>query len=458
MCHAGFGGVDSATGEYYCFLETFGGGYGGRLTSDGPDAVQTHGQNTENAPVEETELNYPVQVTRLSLVEDSDGPGRFRGGLGLRKDYLFSRPTTFTVLADRDKAGPWGVLGGLDGKPAEYVLVRDGEERRLGAKTTLEVLARRRDQLPHLRRRRVRAADRARARAWSSATSARARSAPRAPARSTASRSTPPGGSTRSQPLAFGAGRDRPDHLRGDPQRARRGDGRDGPDPQAQRVLDQHQDALGLLVRVLRRRAPLLRPGLRPAGAPRLDGRAGPARRPRLRPREPRARRRDHHERPLPERRPPERRQPDLARSLRRQAPRVRREPRPPRRRRRRRPGEHRRLPGGLPGRRDHPARQDRRGRRGSSRTSSSCCSPRSAPSTRPPATSAPRSRRTPPACAGSRRSSSASVTRRSSTRWPSCSPTPSAGRSPSSPTSRTASTRPRGRSTTTATPTSRCI
>ncbi len=140
MCHAGFGGVDAATGEYYCFLETFGGGYGGRLTSDGPDAVQTHGQNTENAPVEETELNYPVQVTRLSLVEDSDGPGRFRGGLGLRKDYLFSRPTTFTVLADRDKAGPWGVLGGLDGKPAEYVLVRDGEEQRLGAKTTLEVL------------------------------------------------------------------------------------------------------------------------------------------------------------------------------------------------------------------------------------------------------------------------------------------------------------------------------
>ena len=45
------------------------------LTSDGPDAVQTHGQNTENAPVEETELNYPVRVTRLSLVEDSDGAG-----------------------------------------------------------------------------------------------------------------------------------------------------------------------------------------------------------------------------------------------------------------------------------------------------------------------------------------------------------------------------------------------
>jgi N-methylhydantoinase B len=141
MCHAGFGGVDPASGEYYCFLETFAGGYGARAASDGPDAVQTHGQNTENAPVEETELNYPVRVTRLSLVDDSDGPGRFRGGLGLRKDYLFDRPTTFTVLADRTKAGPWGALGGLAGQVAEYVLIRDGREERLSAKCTVELEA-----------------------------------------------------------------------------------------------------------------------------------------------------------------------------------------------------------------------------------------------------------------------------------------------------------------------------
>jgi N-methylhydantoinase B len=139
MCHAGFGGVDAETGEYTCFLETFAGGYGGRLTSDGPDAVQTHGQNTENAPVEETERNYPVRIDRLSLIENSDGPGRFRGGLGLRKDFRFDRPTTFTVLADRTRHGPWGVEGGVEGKPAEYVLVRGGVETRVGAKTTLEL-------------------------------------------------------------------------------------------------------------------------------------------------------------------------------------------------------------------------------------------------------------------------------------------------------------------------------
>jgi N-methylhydantoinase B len=139
MCHAGFGGVDAVTNEYYCFLETFAGGYGGRFASDGPDAVQTHGQNTENAPVEETELNYPVRVTRLALVEDSDGAGRFRGGLGLRKDFLFDRPTTFTVLADRTLRGPHGVFGGEPGRVAEYVLIRGGEETLLPAKTTIEV-------------------------------------------------------------------------------------------------------------------------------------------------------------------------------------------------------------------------------------------------------------------------------------------------------------------------------
>jgi N-methylhydantoinase B len=140
MCHAGFGGVDAETGEYTCFLETLGGGYGGRSASDGPDAVQAHGQNTENAPIEETERGYPVRIARLSLIEDSEGPGRFRGGLGLRKDFQFDRPTTFTVLADRTKEGPWGVLGGGAGRVASFVLVRDDAEYELEPKSTVDLL------------------------------------------------------------------------------------------------------------------------------------------------------------------------------------------------------------------------------------------------------------------------------------------------------------------------------
>ena len=140
ICHAGFGGINPHTGDYYCFLETLAGGYGGRASSDGPDAVQAHGQNTENAPVEETEINYPVRILRYELVEDSDGAGQYRGGLGLRRDYLFyDHDVSFTILSDRDRWGPWGLFGGQSGRKASYVLNPDDEAVELSSKVTLDL-------------------------------------------------------------------------------------------------------------------------------------------------------------------------------------------------------------------------------------------------------------------------------------------------------------------------------
>ena len=140
ICHSGFGGSDPYRNETYCFLETIAGGYGGRASKDGPDAVQPHGKNTANAPVEETELNYPVRITRYELVENSEGPGKYRGGLGLRRDYFFpDHEASFTILADRERWGPHGLFGGLPGERAHYVLNPDSDATELGSKVTVQL-------------------------------------------------------------------------------------------------------------------------------------------------------------------------------------------------------------------------------------------------------------------------------------------------------------------------------
>ncbi len=140
MCQVGFGGTDPRTGQLYAFYETVAGGYGGRAGSDGPDGVQSHGQNTENAPIEEIEINYPLRITRYELLEQSEGAGRHRGGLGLRRDYLFpDHNVSFTILADRDRWGPWGLFGGQPGRKASYLLNPDGEAVALGSKVTVHL-------------------------------------------------------------------------------------------------------------------------------------------------------------------------------------------------------------------------------------------------------------------------------------------------------------------------------
>ena len=142
MAQVAFGGIDPRDGDYYAYYEAIAGGYGGRATRDGPDAVQTHGQNTENAPIEETERGYPIRISRYELVEDSDGAGRFRGGLGLRRDYEFpDHEVSFTILSDRDRWGPHGLFGGLPGLKASYILNPDSDAIALGSKTTIQLNA-----------------------------------------------------------------------------------------------------------------------------------------------------------------------------------------------------------------------------------------------------------------------------------------------------------------------------
>jgi N-methylhydantoinase B len=140
ICNIAFGGIHPSTGEYFTFYETIAGGYGATRRNDGMDAVQAHFQNTENAPVEETEANYPVRILRYELIPNSEGAGQWRGGLGVRRDYTFPGHTpSFSILSDKAKYPPWGLFGGEPARPARYILNPDGEARELPSKITFHL-------------------------------------------------------------------------------------------------------------------------------------------------------------------------------------------------------------------------------------------------------------------------------------------------------------------------------
>ncbi len=140
ICNLGFAGDDPKRGGYYCYMETVGGGNGARSVKDGPDGIQTTIHNTENAPVEEVETNYPIRFAHYGLIQDSGGPGRFRGGLGIRRDFCFPDcDTVFTVLSDGTRFPPWGLEGGGSGEPAHFVLDPEGEPRELPSKGSVMV-------------------------------------------------------------------------------------------------------------------------------------------------------------------------------------------------------------------------------------------------------------------------------------------------------------------------------
>jgi N-methylhydantoinase B len=88
-------------------------------------------------------LRYPLLIERYELIPDSGGVGKFRGGLGLRKEIRYLSGTGyFTNRSDAQKFPALGVLGGGPGRPSAHSLVRaDGAVERLPSKITNVTIA-----------------------------------------------------------------------------------------------------------------------------------------------------------------------------------------------------------------------------------------------------------------------------------------------------------------------------
>lgn len=140
MNNVTFGGTDPQTGEAYTFYETQAGGFGGRRGKDGMDGVHVHMSNTMNTPAEILERVYPLEVTRYEFRENSGGHGKYRGGLGIRRDIKpVGHDASVSILADRHETRPYGLANGLDGTTGRVQLLEGDGNVSLDAKTSLTV-------------------------------------------------------------------------------------------------------------------------------------------------------------------------------------------------------------------------------------------------------------------------------------------------------------------------------
>jgi N-methylhydantoinase B len=87
--------------------------------------------NASNIPVEAQEANQPLIVERFELIRDSAGPGRYRGGCGIRRDLRFlADEGKLTNLSERQQFPPYGLFGGKPGTLARTV-INPGENEQL---------------------------------------------------------------------------------------------------------------------------------------------------------------------------------------------------------------------------------------------------------------------------------------------------------------------------------------
>ncbi len=119
------GGTHPKTGRQFICWESVIGGIGARATKDGVEATSSPWNGT-NVPVEIQESRNPVMIERVELIQDSAGPGEFRGGCGIRKDLrvLADRVTLYN-LGDRHVFPPYGLSGGKPGRLGSTTLNHD---------------------------------------------------------------------------------------------------------------------------------------------------------------------------------------------------------------------------------------------------------------------------------------------------------------------------------------------
>jgi N-methylhydantoinase B len=131
------GGYHVGSREAFVLVDMINGAWGGRATKDGIEGVTNPSQNMSNLPIETLEAKYPIRMEEYSYRQDSCGAGKYRGGVGLVRQYhLLAEEAVLQLRADRYVHPPYGLFGGKPGAPSRNILNPKGAREDLPSKLT----------------------------------------------------------------------------------------------------------------------------------------------------------------------------------------------------------------------------------------------------------------------------------------------------------------------------------
>ena len=124
-------------GRRFVISETLAGSWGATRDADGMFGIPNPGGNLTNQPIEMIEALYPIEIEAYGMIENSGGPGKFRGAPGILRRYRMLGDETLVVMrGDRQRYLPWPLDGGFPGTPS-YHIVNPGSAQRVLAQNPM---------------------------------------------------------------------------------------------------------------------------------------------------------------------------------------------------------------------------------------------------------------------------------------------------------------------------------
>lgn len=125
-------GLHPDTGQYWLEATNEGVGFGAHAGGDGETGIMHLSEpGCRNNPVEVLETKAPWLIEDYSIRQDTGGPGKYRGGLGVTRSYHFLADATCLTLVKKTRTQPWGMAGGHDGVNGQVVVRPDTEQEQV---------------------------------------------------------------------------------------------------------------------------------------------------------------------------------------------------------------------------------------------------------------------------------------------------------------------------------------